>query len=157
MVLATAPWSFATKRQTLALLADVERVGWRYVYALPADFVTVQAITVPGAVDPSPAQQAPYSLEADEVTGKTVLATDVAAAELVYTGMPSNATVYGPLVENALAWAIASDLAMGLSNKVQLADWAYRRFLQSLSAAMASDLNQQRAAPSVSAFERARS
>jgi hypothetical protein len=158
-VLEVLPWKFATKRASLAALAEAsggERSGWEFVYTLPADCIAPREI-YSGTRNPPADQRIPFDVEHNEDTGKSVLLCDMEEAELIYTARIATVAIFTPLFIDCLAFKLAADLAMALPNKAPLSDLMERRYERALALAGASTLRQgQRDAPPRSAFTRVR-
>lgn len=140
-LLSSFDWNFARRRQTLALLEDVEREGWEYAYALPSDVLVPLRIT--GAErTPDAASRVPFAVEANDSGDGQVLVTDFEEVELVYTAKITSQAIVNPLFYDTLAWLLASELAMTIPNKADYRAQAVTRYEQQLSRAMALDLAQ---------------
>lgn len=136
------PWRFATRRAVLARLA-VERTGWGFVYAVPADLLAVQRIWN-GERRSRSDDQIPFDIEA-LVTGTNVsgrcLLTDKEDAELIYTAECPAVALWTPTFVQAVAWALAVKLALVVPVKPQLAALADGKALTALKKAKAAQLN----------------
>jgi hypothetical protein len=144
-LLMSVPWSFATKRQTLAELVTDERDGWEYVYALPTDCLATRYL-YPGLRNPTEKQKEPFAIEFDATESKRVLLTDCEDAILVYTASPGDVTAnFPPLFCDALAWALAVDLALSLAVKPQVGLAMRQGYELALLKASAAELNQAQA------------
>lgn len=149
-VLESVPWKFATRRATLALSTSPARDGWTYVYALPADCVSARAVTVPGIRAPAAGARIPFDTEADSSPaslGKVdsrVLLTNQAGAELVYTAQVETVALFPPLFVEAVAWKLASDLALCVLLKPAIAEAMMKKYELELSKAAASQYRQSR-------------
>lgn len=148
-------WPFANKRATLAELSSpttetaYARDGWDYTYALPGDCIAPRAITVTGVRAPPPADRIPFAVEADSTGGRgsingMVLVTDLATAELVYTGRVSVSALFPPLFTDALVWRLAAQFALGIQKKPAVAMQMEQMFERALSIAAASAMRQGR-------------
>lgn len=153
-VLEGFPWPFAAKHQVLALLPTT-RSGWAYMYELPEDCLFPRYIYAgvrPGGAAPVtssaiiaatlgrlPAlQKVPFTVELSDDGAGRVLLTDQSAAELIYTAEVADVTAFPPLFVSALAWRLASELALALPVKAALADWANKQYLAELARAGAT-------------------
>lgn len=132
-------WDFARSRSTLADLGSPP-ANWSYRYALPSDFLSAGHLVVPGSRNPTAASRIPFAL--GEEDGARVLYTDQAQAELVYTKRITNPNLFSPLFESAVAWLLASEIAMPLAAVPSLANNALGMYARALSAAQALSLNQ---------------
>lgn len=117
------PWKFAQRRRVLAPhAADAQqRSGWAYSYALPVDCIQPQRIW-PGVRMPNALDKIPFDVEDDADVG-SILLTDWADAELVYTARNENVGTYSPLFVETLSWALAVKLCLVLPVKPE---WAQR-------------------------------
>jgi hypothetical protein len=154
LVLAAFPWPFATRRARLAEVADQARSGWGYVYALPVDLIAVRYlynaanIGVLATAD----KRTPYALEGSPMDpaagyGRRVLLTDQAGAELLYTARVETVALYPPAFQDALAWHLASELALSLAVKPQLGIAALGHYERALARAAALELRQGQDGP----------
>jgi hypothetical protein len=146
--LASFPWAFATKREELALLSggttpqEEPRSGWAFVYALPADCLSPQYIWA-GKRNPTPEQRPPFTTELASSGDGRVLLTDVEDAQLVYTAPVTTAVRFPPLFVEALAWLLASELALSLRKEPGLGRAALMQWQAALGAAGAQALREQ--------------
>lgn len=142
-VLESFAWQFAARRATLALLAAVTRDGWTYAYDLPSDCLAPREIYA-GTRNPAGEQRIPWSVEDDPTYGRIVL-TDQAEAVLSYTRAMETVALFPPLFIEALAWKLASDLALSLPVKPAVFPMTKREYEIALSRAIAAQLNQRQA------------
>lgn len=155
-VLEDHDWDFARKRTLLALLATTY-TGWAYAYQYPIDCLVARSII--SSVDANGISQfseetglpsagkAEYEVISNAAMNSRVILTDKASAELVYTGKVTDANMFSPLFVNALAWRLASDLAIPLKGKADLHNSLYALYTAELSKAKASMANQGFSAP----------
>lgn len=139
-VLATAPWAFALQRADLSLVEDAERNGWEFAYALPTDCISPVSI-YSGTRNPSPDVQIPFKLEYSATSGQLLL-TDQEDAELSYVARVEDVPLFPPLFVDALAWKLASDLALALPVKPQVGMAMTRGFELALSRAVAAEFRK---------------
>lgn len=167
--LAAAPWPFARRRATLALLSET-RTGWQNVYALPTDCISTRYIsdgTRPGAStygvagapgtfparfgDCSPIGSSrdgiPYSIESSSDESKQVLLTDQDKAELIYTARMTVASSYPILFCRALKASLASKFAGALPVKAGLADYWEKKYKAALLEAIAEAFRSEKEDP----------
>lgn len=144
-VLASVHWKFATRRATLAVISGAERSGWGYVYALPTDCIAPRSL-YPGTRIPAAAQRIPFELE-DDATYGTVLMTDLADAELIYTHRHSTVVRWPPLFVHAVAWRLAMELALALPVKPAVGMAMEKGYRAALAEALAVELNSVREDP----------
>jgi hypothetical protein len=167
-VLEAFPWPILTKHATLAQLTST-RSGWAYAYALPVDCLSPRyvfngfrpggsalplaslASQLAASWQSQPlvavADPIPFSLEMSDDGDSRVLVTDQPAAELIYTAASTAPGLWPPSLCNAIAWKLASELALGIPVKVdqhRLFDQQYRL---ALAEAGATALRGQRDDP----------
>lgn len=146
------PWPFAKRQTTLAELSGVTRVGWEYVYALPADFLQAQAILgeetrlslVPSESRP------PYEIMADDAAEGKVLCCDVEQTEiyaLEYTARVTNPVSYSGAFVSAVAWLMAAELALALPKDASKAQAALQMYRYEIENAFANALRGNREDP----------
>lgn len=138
-VLASFPWRFATHRAALALVANATRDGWLYVYALPTGLLEAQRIWAGRGVTPE--LRIPFELEGDATVGR-VLLTDQPSAVLVYTARVEAVTRFPPLFIDTLAWRLATELALALPVKPNIAAVMEAKYKAALAGAAAQELRQ---------------
>lgn len=135
-------WPFA---QTYVALAPVAQTvpGWDYVYAYPADCLFLHGLGG-SEVDPArnPALRHPYKIIAASSGESSVIATDVSDAWAHYTRDVTSPHVGDPLFHDALAWRIASEVAIGLKASPQMAQSAAQQYQVALSKAVAAYGNE---------------
>lgn len=132
-------FNFATSRAVLADLGTPP-TNWEYRYALPSDCIDAQKIVLPGSRNPLAKNRIPFELAEED--GARVLYTDQAEAELVYTKRITNPNLFTPQFESALAWLLASEIAMPLSAQPSLMSNALKMYLREIAAAQAASLNE---------------
>lgn len=139
-VLAAFPWKFATRRAVLAVVTAGEQTGWDLAYSLPADCLVPRYI-YSGLRTPAATERVPWVLEAD-ATHVQYLMSDQADAELVYTSKVTAVPRFPPLFVQALAWCIASDLALSMRAEPQVGLAMMQAYNRALAQAMAAELNK---------------
>ncbi len=142
--LESAPWPWATAQAELAVLEDVERDGWGYVYSLPVDCVKVRKIADGVRV---PARDASIPFEVVAHNGARVLVTDQLDAEIVYTSRVTEPGLFSEAFVDAFAWLLAAELAMPLSVKASLEQACRARWLYEKQVALALDLSERQGDP----------
>jgi hypothetical protein len=150
-VLEAFAWPFAMKRATLDVLASAEddpddpllRSGWGFTYQLPADCIAPRYI-YPGTNTPGEGQEVPFVIEADETVGTAgrVLLTNEGEAELIYTAKITQPNRWSPTFRDAMAFRLASDLAMSVAKRPELGLRLYQLYQAKLSEAAAQVSNQ---------------
>ena len=138
-VLADGYWNFANTRIALADLGTPP-TNWLYRYALPTDCLAVRYLIVEGSRTPLAKDRIPF--EVAEEGNVRVLYTDQEEAELLYTKRQENPNLFSPQFISALAWLLASEIAMPLSAAPTLGDKAYKMYLNCISQAQAASLRE---------------
>lgn len=155
VALASWWWSFATGRAALAQIADGERDGWTYAYALPSDLIQARFI-YSGSRTPSLGTEIPFSIEANDAGEDSILLTDHAEPVLLYTRRVLNVAKYPPLFVNAMAWLLSAELVLSLPLRPELEAGARSGFDREVARAAAADRNASHEAPQKSKYEMAR-
>ena len=149
MALAAHEWSFALRRVALAPVPELfggRDVRYPNAFQIPADCVRAIRLAEDGGVNRSQ----PFIIEGD------CLRAGQDAATLVYVQRVSDPRAWPPAFADALAWAMASELASARLNNTRKQQWAMQNFQIALAAAIARDCaGQNRLAP-VSAWKAAR-
>lgn len=96
------PWTFATRRQNLALLGSTID-PWPFAYALPAGCLKPRRVLPQSSSDDLRGQR--FLVE------DNVVYTDIEDAILVYTYNLTDTTRFTPLFTTALSWLLASKIA----------------------------------------------
>lgn len=129
-ILSEWPWSFATRRRPLVLMADNDRPEWRFKYARPSDAIRLNWVN-----DPETAKQAIIDRLIDDSPRDVVegfIYSDLPSAVVEYVYDNEDATTYSPKFVQAFAALLATKLAVPLtevSNKAQNAMQAYVELL----------------------------
>ena len=139
--LASFHWPFAKKSAVLTAADVADREDWGYTYQLPSDCLIVRHIWS-GSRTPDASARVPFELELDADSYGRVLLTDMASAQIVYTKRLTTAVNFPPLFVDALAWRLASELAMTVANRPDLAVRAAQAAELAFSRATASALNE---------------
>lgn len=135
-------WTWATKRRTLALLSGVTRTGFEYVYQTPTDWVSVNGARYieTGGRPRRPDTDYPFLVELNDAGNSFILACDVTTPELVYTRAVESVAIMPALFISAVAWELATRLALVLPVKPALAQGLAPKAFMALQAAVAADL-----------------
>lgn len=103
-------WSFATKCVALTLVADGERFGWDYCYAIPADCARILSIFPDGMGSQYDDLGVKFVLELDEDDVRRIYTNQVEAVAR-YVAYLDDPTTASSLFVHALSWHLASMLA----------------------------------------------
>lgn len=145
LVLADFPWPFA---ESIVTLADIGNPapGWAYRYRYPSDCLKVREIIIPGQRAPlNSDQQIPYKIGYD--VGGRVIHTDLPEAGVRFTYRVEDSTFFDPLFADALAWRLAMDLALPLSSKPDLQQFAAQQFGLAMTKAQGSAFEESQDDP----------
>lgn len=164
--LSTFKWPFATRRATLAQDGDEPaRVGWLYVFRAPSDCLVARAMwpitaTTDPALDdlygpqgqalttaylrtPRRDQMVSYAIEKATTGDHKVILCDVLAPVLFYTARVEDPVQFPSLFTSALAWKLAAEMAMPLTQDKQKAAYCREMYRQEIHEAYAIALNEQ--------------
>lgn len=144
------PWSFATRRVTLAEVAT-ESSAWAYAYALPSNCLRVLAVQdfesgSDTGIDSASAVQQPFVVESLS-SGAMAILTDQAQAAARYVVRVTDSTKYSPMFVDAVAWLLASHLAGPMIKGdagAKMAQFCASAAETVISKAKASDASQRR-------------
>lgn len=145
LVLAEFPWPFA---ESIVTLADIGNPapGWAYRYRYPADCLKVREIIQPGQRRSLTADmQIPYKIGFD--TGGRVIHTDQPEAGVRFTFRVTDPTFFDQLFADALEWRLAMDLALPLSSKSDLQQFAAQQYELALTRAEGSAFEESQDDP----------
>lgn len=147
LTLCAHQWSFALRRVTLAAVPDAsQNREYPHAYALPTDCVTPVRLDGCGGINRSPA----YVVEGD------ALRTQEEAASLLYVQRVTDPLRWPPSFADALAWALASELATAKNNDMRKQQFCAQNYEISLSTAIARDCAGQNPHSCVSPWKAAR-
>ena len=135
MVLEAHEWGFATRRVYLAKLPEQQPENPSYVfrYALPTDCVKPVSLEGYAGVNRTPA----YLIESNAIL------TNKRNAELVYIARIEDPRMWPPSFADAMAWAMAGELAAARINDSQKQNWCYQNYEIALAKAAARDRAKQ--------------
>jgi hypothetical protein len=132
-------WSFARKRDTLALHSDPAPSGWYYRYAVPADYIKARLIENPGGFD---LDAIPFDAESALTVNEQTILTDQPEAILVYTFDQAAVVRFSPLFVVTLSYLLAHYVAYPVtgnkSTKQQMLE-AYSGLLRSAAGSNAQE------------------
>lgn len=136
-------WGFATRRATLAELADPPSTAWAYAYSVPDEYLHAIALLAPGGADTDPQ---PFELESDD-DGNIILYTNTEDAILRYVRRTADTAKFTPLFVDTLGWLLASYLAGPIikgDSGAAAGRECYRTAVGQLSRAAVSDASARR-------------
>jgi hypothetical protein len=146
-LLAESPWHFATAYATLGLVEENPNEDWTYAYRLPVDCITARRVftaadaTGTGGDGRKMADQTPFAIGHDSA-GRLVM-TDLVSAALEYTARITNPAFYPPVFVSALAWLLASEIAMPLARSEKMMMMALQMYAAELGHARGLAANER--------------
>ena len=133
MTLASADWSFATRRAALARKVDAGPTDYPFRYGLPSD--CLNPMRLEGEIkDHFPPA---YVIEGVD------LLTATESAVLVYVARLRDPALFPPLFADAVAWALAADLSTALVNDARRQQLCMQKYEQALLVAITADRRRQ--------------
>lgn len=141
-ILEAVPWTFATRRATLAAYAVTPPSPWAYAFSLPNGIIRAHRVLMPGETDDNAGQ--PFVIEAVTSSNVGVLFTGVDAPDLVYTARVEDLTRWTPLAVNALSYLLASYLAGPVTKDPKVKVAMYQSYAAELSRATVANANSRK-------------
>lgn len=138
-VLAQFPWPFATKYATLAALPQTTR-PYLFTYQYPTDCLKAMFFT--NAIGTQPDEKYQARFETSYGDGGQVILSSEAAPVLAYVVRVEDVGRFPPLFVEALAYKLASMIAMPISNTRAIAETNAQLYTQAVQEAWASALNE---------------
>lgn len=133
LVLQAFPWPFAESVVALASLGS-PAPGWAFRYRYPANCLKVRGIVQPGfRRSLTSDMEIPYGVGYD--AGGRVIHTDQPEATCRFTFKVEDSTFFDPQFVDVLAWRLAMDLALPLSSKPDLQQFAAQQYQMALTLA----------------------
>jgi hypothetical protein len=114
-VLAEFPWSFAVKRQTLALSTETNYTRYQYLYQLPTDPRCLRPLELYSASF----EESCYPFKREGA----LLYTDEASPILKYIAQIDDPTLFDPVFVDAFAWLLAANLIKPLNGTPDQDPW----------------------------------
>jgi hypothetical protein len=130
-------WTFATRREALALLGDGP-TGWTYRYTCPNAALRLIDVRTPAAQGPQD-----FVVEGDNKGRRTVL-TNAEDAEVRYIQRVTDTTKYSQQFVEALSWLLASYLALPVTGDPNIKQSASQSYALRLMQAKNLDAGQER-------------
>lgn len=145
---------WARKQSLLSELTE-EVSGWDYVYSYPAD--CLEAIEIYNSAKVNDEDKIPFEIASASSGNASIILTDEAEAELIYTAKITNTGVYDFLFVEALIWKLSSYLAIPLKGDDRLQASCAKAYSAAVGIAKAKTKNEGWRMPdSSSSFVRAR-
>lgn len=135
-VLQSYPWRFARKMQSLAEAPNTWEERWRHAYTRPVD--CLKPIRIIPCVDiADDIHDVPFNV------GHGFIFCDLSPARLEYTSRFEDPTYFPPLFQDALAWALATRMAMPLTRDQSIRKDSFQMASQTVSAAQFADADEE--------------
>jgi len=138
-MLADFDWPFATRYETLALVADVAP-GWAYAYEYPSDCLRLLSASNRAYWPAGDVTLNRYQVAAG-ASGQIILSGN-AGATAAYVSRVEEPGRMPTLFVEALGWKLASMIAMPLTNTRTVAETAAALYQQAVQAAWSAALNE---------------
>jgi len=135
-------WGFARSRSVLADLGSPP-AEWLYRYAMPSNLIRPLYLHPNGEAKPTAQGGYPFIIE-DGGDAGTVILSNVASAELVFTTRIANVNRFSPSFREALSYWLGSYIAGPLTKDVGLADKLSAKALAYLGEASQTNANIER-------------
>lgn len=157
-LLRSAPWPFAKKQDSLAVVETDPTDEWGYSYTYPTDCLMIRRLCS-GTRNDSRQTRVPYQLYYSE--SSTLIYCDLAEADFIieYTVRVENTSRFQPDFDMALSYLLASRISPRLSkgDPFKVGDRALKLYGMAYSIASANAFNEEQAEEDVvSEFERSR-
>ncbi len=130
-------WPFARRYVALALVAEDPNDDWAYAYRYPTDCVRALRLVDGHRIQTT---RIPWEVASDD-TGRLIY-TDQADAVLRYVKRIEDPEQFDASFVEALAWRLASKLAIPLSRSAKERDYAFQRYRIELATAQANAANE---------------
>lgn len=131
------PWSFATRRVKLTLIAD-KQFDYEYAYRYPTGAIFIRKLF--DAEHGWPIKDPKYQIISD-ISGKEIL-TNMELAGCEYTADIEDASLFDPEFCEALAWKLGSEIAMRITGNVQMAQYCTQNYEHYITEARADNDNE---------------
>jgi hypothetical protein len=134
-------WSFARKRQALALHGEAPPEGvWNFRYQYPVDAIAPRYIVNPAGTQADPV---PFMVEIAPANGTRSILTDIQDAILVYTFDCEDASAFSPSFATALSYCLAWRMSPVITKKLSLTNAAGAAFTRMFNLSSAMNANAQ--------------
>ena len=132
-------WSFARKRQDLALSDEPGTLEWAFRYQYPIDCVAMRRLTNPWGYVPD---DIPYTIETHPFRQTKTILTNLEDAEGVYTFNLQNTSLMPMMFVNTFALCLAMNIAYPLTQRRQLVGDLKQEYAMAVMAASAYSANE---------------
>jgi hypothetical protein len=153
------PWPFAQRYYTLELVERDPNPEWSFSYRYPTGFLTINRLLPSTATSSSTLPSLAYQLSTISSYGKSanypqypyalssdaagrLIHTDLDIAEMIGTYFVEDEGMYDPMFTDALAWLLASTVAMGLTKSETIRDYCEQKYAMAGSEGYATSRNE---------------
>lgn len=133
-VLKEYPWTFATRRAELAILAT-KPVAYRYAYRYPSDALNIRRLYKKDSRKPWDRK---HFKSVSDKEGRAIY-TNEEFAEVEYTADITDTTLFDEAFIEAFSWKLAAEVAFTLTGKQDLASNAIQAYNAYLTRAAGED------------------
>lgn len=145
-VLQAVDWNRARRRNVpLALIEAAPNSIWGYSYAYPNNCLAIRYLVPPGMRFPRKDQKIPYEVANDGE--RIVIYTNLELAEATFTHDLVDPSLFDAIMVSALAYLIASEVALPLSVKSEMAKQARDGYGFMLNQGAAANANEGELGP----------
>jgi hypothetical protein len=131
-------WTFATKIEDLALIANEEIINFTYLYAFPTKCLYIVQI-----FDENKTEINNFEILLTPIENIKCIATNIPIAYIKYVKQIVDTTNYDTWFIEALVSKMASDIAMALIGSKDLANTFYELYLTNLNEAKRVNMQEQ--------------
>lgn len=142
MLLKEVDWGFARRRVTLTAFAGEAPDPWEYQYEFPANCARPLRID-DKRVTRLREEVVPFTTETDASTGARKILTNQDDACLIYTYIETDVSRYPAEFADVLAWRMAAELVVPLSQEQKWQDRAERRAILGLEMAIRNEFRSE--------------
>ena len=133
------PWQFARKQAVLALKPETVD-GWTYLYSYPSNCAKIRKIY--SAENYDLFDDAEY--EIFNVDGTQSVACNLESARAEYTAIVVDTTMFDPMFEGCLVYALASELAIPMTGDMKRRQMMLQLYQGAVPVAQASSANERK-------------
>ncbi len=135
-VLEERDWTFAMKRKELTPLVSRPDFGYSYKFQVPQDCLRVTAVYSPSNSNISQPEIINYVVEGSQIL------CNIAIIHVKYIEDVTNTTLFSPQFDQALASYLATNIAVGLTESVDMQQRMAVGYIVKLDSAAAADGRQ---------------
>jgi hypothetical protein len=146
------PWSFAIRQVELVVVAEQTLGDWLYSYRYPTDFINIHRLVPSGQTSvattsiyaTTPVYQKSYAFAVGSDSQGRLLHSNLSPASAIGTVSITDVGLFDPMFSSALAWFIASEIALSLTKNYDIGRSAREEYERIVSDAMATAHNENK-------------